>query len=92
MSLDQGQPKTPVVPAARTVSISGAPASSITTISQDVGLYPGVAYNPSTNHFAVSVDKPICLGIAGALENEAIRPHVNGRFVRLLHAVERHPA
>ena len=45
-----------------------------------------------TNHFAVSVDKPICLGIAGALENEAIRPNVNGRFVRLLHAVERHPA
>ncbi len=45
-----------------------------------------------TNHFAVSVDKPICLGIAGALENEAIRPHVAGRFVDLLSAVERHPA
>ena len=45
-----------------------------------------------TNHFAVSVDKPICLGIAGALENEAIRPHVCGRFADLLLAVETHPA
>src|SRR5882672_7779401 len=45
-----------------------------------------------TNHFAVSIDKPICLGIAGALENEAIRPHVTGHFGELLHAVEQHPA
>ena len=45
-----------------------------------------------TNHFAVSIDKPICLGIAGALENEAIRPHVTGHFVELLRAVEQHPA
>jgi len=45
-----------------------------------------------TNHFAVSVDKPVCLGIAGSLENEAIRPRVTGRFADLLAAVERHPA
>jgi uncharacterized protein (DUF1800 family) len=45
-----------------------------------------------SNHFAVSVEKPICLGMAGALENEAIRPHVTGRFVELLLAVETHPA
>ena len=51
--------------AARTVSISGAPASSITTISQDVGLYPGVAYNPSTNHFAVSYRDEGSSGYAG---------------------------
>jgi uncharacterized protein (DUF1800 family) len=44
------------------------------------------------NHFAVSIDKPICLGTAGAFENEAIRPHVCGRFADLLLAVERHPA
>jgi uncharacterized protein (DUF1800 family) len=31
-------------------------------------------------------------GIAGTLENEAIRPHVDGRFVELLTAVEQHPA
>ena len=45
-----------------------------------------------SNHFAVSVDKPICLGTAGALENEAIRPHVTGRFADMLMAVETHPA
>jgi uncharacterized protein (DUF1800 family) len=45
-----------------------------------------------TNHFAVSADKGAVFGIAGTLENEAIRPHVGGRFVELLTAVERHPA
>jgi uncharacterized protein (DUF1800 family) len=45
-----------------------------------------------TNHFAVSADKGAVVGIAGTLENEAVRPHVNGRFVELLTAVEQHPA
>ncbi len=45
-----------------------------------------------SNHFAVSADKGAVFGVAGTLENEAIRPHVNGRFVDLLIAVEQHPA
>jgi uncharacterized protein (DUF1800 family) len=45
-----------------------------------------------TNHFAVSADKGAVFGIAGTLENEAIRPHVGGRFIDLLIAVEQHPA
>jgi uncharacterized protein (DUF1800 family) len=45
-----------------------------------------------SNHFAVSADKGAIYGLAGTLENEAIRPHVNGRFVDLLTAVEQHPA
>ena len=44
------------------------------------------------NHFAISSDKTVIFGLAGTLENEAIRPHVNGRFIDLLTAVERHPA
>ncbi len=44
------------------------------------------------NHFAISADKGAIFGLAGTLENEAIRPHVNGRFVELLTAVEQHPA
>jgi uncharacterized protein (DUF1800 family) len=44
------------------------------------------------NHFAISADKGVVYGLAGTLENEAIRPHVNGRFVELLTAVEQHPA
>jgi uncharacterized protein (DUF1800 family) len=45
-----------------------------------------------TNHFAVSADKRAVFGVAGTLENEAIRPHIDGRFVELLTAVEQHPA
>jgi uncharacterized protein (DUF1800 family) len=45
-----------------------------------------------SNHFAVSADKGVVFGLAGTLENEAIRPHVGGRFVDLLMAVEQHPS
>jgi uncharacterized protein (DUF1800 family) len=45
-----------------------------------------------SNHFAVSADKGVVFGLAGTLENEAIRPHVAGRFADLLTAVEQHPA
>jgi uncharacterized protein (DUF1800 family) len=45
-----------------------------------------------TNHFAVSVDKNLILGLAGSLEREAIRPHVLGKFSDMLLAVEQHPA
>jgi uncharacterized protein (DUF1800 family) len=45
-----------------------------------------------TNHFAISADKGAIFGLAGTLENEAVRPHVNGRFIDLLIAVEQHPA
>lgn len=45
-----------------------------------------------TNHFAVSVEKNLVLGLAGALEREAIRPNVLGNFEDMLLAVERHPA
>jgi uncharacterized protein (DUF1800 family) len=45
-----------------------------------------------SNHFAVSVDKVAVLGLAGAMEREAIRPRVTGHFTDLLLAVEKHPA
>lgn len=44
------------------------------------------------NHFAVSVDKLTVLNVAGALEADAIRPHVLGRFEDMLLAVVQHPA
>ena len=43
-----------------------------------------------SNHFCVSTD--ISLSMAGAYEREAIRPHVLGRFLDMLTAVESHPA
>lgn len=45
-----------------------------------------------TNHFAVSADKLAVLALAGTLENEAIRPHLQGSFADLVLAVEAHPA
>ena len=45
-----------------------------------------------SNHFAVSVDKLQVLGLAGAMEREAIRPHVLGSFSGMLLAAEQHPA
>jgi uncharacterized protein (DUF1800 family) len=46
-----------------------------------------------SNHFSISVQgKPIVLGIPGAYEREAIRPHVLGRFEDMLRAVVAHPA
>jgi len=45
-----------------------------------------------SNHFAVSIDKFQVVGLAGAFEFDAIRPHVLGNFRDMLFAVERHPA
>ncbi len=45
-----------------------------------------------SNHFTVSVKRPILFGIAGGFEREAIRPHVTGRFADMLLAASRHPA
>ena len=44
------------------------------------------------NHFTVSATKAITGTIVGPFEEEAIRPHVFGRFVDLLAAAETHPA
>jgi uncharacterized protein (DUF1800 family) len=45
-----------------------------------------------SNHFALSVDKLLVVGLAGGFEADAIRPHVLGRFEDLLLAAVRHPA
>ncbi|HEY5800255.1 MAG TPA: DUF1800 family protein, partial [Burkholderiaceae bacterium] len=44
------------------------------------------------NHFAVSTDKLLIVGMAGGYEADAIRPHVLGRFEDMLLAAVRHPA
>jgi uncharacterized protein (DUF1800 family) len=45
-----------------------------------------------SNHFAVSVDKLLIVGLAGGFEADAIRPNVLGRFEDLLLAAVSHPA
>jgi uncharacterized protein (DUF1800 family) len=45
-----------------------------------------------TNHFTISLRRGPCAALAGAFVEEAIRPHVTGRFTDMLLAVMRHPA
>jgi uncharacterized protein (DUF1800 family) len=45
-----------------------------------------------TNHFTISLRRRQCACVAGAFIEEAIRPHVTGRFADMLLAVMRHPA
>ncbi len=68
-----------------------AAARTIAQIESDQPLRERLALFWS-NHFTVSVIRPIVLGVAGSFEREAIRPHVTGRFHDLLLAVVRHPA
>ena len=44
-----------------------------------------------TNHFTVSLRRGDARALAGAFVEEAIRPHVTGRFADMLLAVMRHP-
>lgn len=45
-----------------------------------------------SNHFTVSTQRTGIIGLVHHFENEAIRPHINGRFVDMLQAVVHHPA
>ena len=44
------------------------------------------------NHFTISIRKGMIAPLVGAYVNDAIRPHVTGRFADMLLAVMRHPA
>lgn len=45
-----------------------------------------------SNHFTVSIKKPIVSGLVHRFEAEAIRPYITGKFSDMLKAVETHPA
>ncbi|MDB5395978.1 MAG: hypothetical protein JWM91_3484 [Rhodospirillales bacterium] len=45
-----------------------------------------------SNHFTVSIQRPIVIPVAVGFENEAIRPHVLGKFRDMLQAAAAHPA
>jgi uncharacterized protein (DUF1800 family) len=45
-----------------------------------------------SNHFTVSIQRPVVIPVATGFEDEAIRPHVLGRFRDMLGAVAQHPA
>jgi uncharacterized protein (DUF1800 family) len=45
-----------------------------------------------SNHFTVSIQRPIVIPVAVGFENEAIRPNVLGKFRNMLSAAATHPA
>ena len=45
-----------------------------------------------SNHFTVSIQRPVVVSVAIGYENEAIRPNVLGNFRAMLGAVAAHPA
>jgi uncharacterized protein (DUF1800 family) len=82
-----GQPPNPPLP--QQLFQNEAKARFDAAIGADFGFVERLVWFWS-NHFCISADKAV--GMAGAYEREAIRPHVLGRFADLLQAVESHPA
>jgi uncharacterized protein (DUF1800 family) len=77
------------VPLPQQIILSEAKARFDAAAGADIGFVERLVWFWS-NHFCVSADKDAAM--VGAYEREAIRPHVLGRFVDLLEAVESHPA
>jgi uncharacterized protein (DUF1800 family) len=73
----------------RLIYLEEAKIRTETALAADVGLTERLVWFWS-NHFCISADK--IQSMSGAYEREAIRPHVLGRFVDMLLAVEGHPA
>jgi uncharacterized protein (DUF1800 family) len=77
------------IPLPQQIIQSEAKARFDAAVTADIGFVERLVWFWS-NHFCVSADKDVAM--VGAYEREAIRPHVLGRFVDLLEAVESHPA
>jgi len=82
-----GAPKPPPLP--QRLFLDEAKTRIDAACRADIGFVERLVWFWS-NHFCVSADKVPAM--AGAYEREAIRPHVLGRFVDMLQAVESHPA
>jgi uncharacterized protein (DUF1800 family) len=77
------------IPLPQQIVLSEAKARFDAAVGGDIGFVERLVWFWS-NHFCLSADKDAAM--VGAYEREAIRPHVLGRFVDLLQAVESHPA
>ena len=70
-------------------------ALAVDTLSQAITTNRPLAvrlFDFFSNHFSVSTGPTPMRGLAATLEREAVGPHLGGRFVDMLLAVERHPA
>ena len=74
----------------RTLYLEDVSAQLTAQIDTGTGFYERLVQFWS-NHFTVSGTRPQVLGFLGAFAQEAIRPHVLGRFADLLRAAALHP-
>ena len=81
----------PGVAVPQQIYLEEAKARLDNAFNADVGFIERLVWFWS-NHFCVSADKGGVRPLCGAYEREAIRPHVRGKFVDMLLAVELHPA
>jgi len=81
--------QTPGVP--QQIYLQEAKARLDASLSAETGFVERLVWFWS-NHFCVSADKGLVRSLCGAFERDAIRPHVRGKFVDMLLAVETHPA
>jgi len=93
MAMQPEQPPTTAeppnqVPLPRRIFLDEAKARFDAAIGAEIGFVDRLVWFWS-NHFCVNADTTV---EAGGYEREAIRPHVLGRFVEMLQAVESHPA
>jgi uncharacterized protein (DUF1800 family) len=86
MSMRKPGPRLP-----QRVYLNEAQAHYQAALDAEIGLIERLTWFWS-NHFCVSADKGLVRSLCGAYEREAIRPHVTGKFVEMLLAVETHPA
>ena len=88
-AMDSKPKQQPGVP--QQIFLEEARARLDAALNADVGFAERLTWFWS-NHFCVSADKGITRPVCGAFEREAIRPHIAGKFVDMLLAVEQHPA
>jgi len=82
-------PKPPEPPLPQQLILDEAKARFDAATGTDIGFVERLVWFWS-NHFCISADK--IPAMVGPYEREAIRPHVLGRFVDMVQAVESHPA
>lgn len=87
----QGHPPAPAQRPARQIFLAQAKAELAHAVTTRSPFHERLVWF-WTNHFTVSLKRPQVAPLAAAFIEEAIRPHVAGRFQDMLLAVMRHPA
>jgi uncharacterized protein (DUF1800 family) len=97
MAADEGMSPDGAAKAGKFVNILRVQYAAAADARTDVAIASETAFAERlvhfwANHFAISIDKPPVLALAGDYEFTAIRPHIMGKFSDLLNVAVTHPA